>query len=338
MNTFLYKLASTCIPSSQKRKAFRTKYLKDSTYAYQHKGYGKIYPPLYNLNSNLPNEDYCLYNEFGEKLETFFIRDFHYAHSPHCRSRYFHFDRYNLGLDTHFYTHEAMLETMGKPIRKYGAFLESEAIVPDSYEIFEKNKGLEKEFEAIFTYSEKILDSVENAKFVPFCAQLWNKNLNVEDLYTRKLKNISILSSDKRMCELHEFRYKLAHFCKKFALADTFGTFDGGNYVSSLENIYEDYRFTLCIENDISSYFFTERLTSALHAQTIPIYLGATKIDKFFNPDGIIKLSMDDDIEKILKQCTKEEYERRLPAVLENYELSKKYSNVWDMMYEDYFK
>ena len=56
---------------------------------------------------------------------------------------------------------------------------------------------------------------------------------------------------------------------------------------------------------------------NALAAQTIPIYIGAAKIDEFFKPDGIIKISTSSDIEKVLTMCTKEAYEERLPAVLE---------------------
>ena len=129
----------------------------------------------------------------------------------------------------------------------------------------------------------------------------------------------------------------LAKRLKREQLADTFGTFDGGPY-ADLKEVLNPYRFTVCIENDISPYYFSERLTSALAAQTIPLYLGATKIDEFFNPDGIIRISTTDDIEKVLKQCTAEEYERRLPAVLDNYRRAQKYINVWDYIYGQYLR
>ncbi len=70
--------------------------------------------------------------------------------------------------------------------------------------------------------------------------------------------------------------------------------------------------------------------------KTVPIYLGASEIDKFFNPDGIIKIKKGDDIEKILKQCTQKEYENRLDAIEENYNLAKKYGHFWDYIYEYY--
>ena len=48
----------------------------------------------------------------------------------------------------------------------------------------------------------------------------------------------------------------------------------------------------LIIENDITPYFFTEKITNCFISQTIPVYLGATQIHKFFNTDGIITISL----------------------------------------------
>ena len=303
----------------------------------KHLIYGKVYYPNYNLDFMFNPGSSKLYNEYGEKLKEFFLRDIMYAHSPYRQSRYFVWDRYNFGLDTHFYSHKCMLETMGNPKKRYGLLMESEAIMRSAYRIFDTHKGLEKDFDLIFTHSAQILDKIDNARFVPFCATIWNADSLSDDAYKRKTKNVSILSSDKLMCEMHKFRYDLAHKCKREGLADTFGTFDGGPFVKIADTL-TDYRYSICIENEVQPYFFTERLTSALAAQTVPIYLGASKIDEFFNPDGIIKITTKDDIKEVLKQCTKEEYERRLPAILDNYERAIKYRNPFDFMYEKYLK
>ena len=139
------------------------------------------------------------------------------------------------------------------------------------------------------------------------------------------------------MCELHDFRFNLAMKCKKEGLADTFGTFDGGSPVKMGKTL-QDYRYTIAIENDIKPYWFTERITSAFAAMTIPVYCGASKIDNFFNTDGIIiiKPSDFDNIDKVLAQCTEKEYEQRLPAILDNYERVKQYKNPADTWYEKY--
>jgi hypothetical protein len=73
---------------------------------------------------------------------------------------------------------------------------------------------------------------------------------------------------------------------------------------------------------------------------TVPIYLGASKIDHFFNPDGIIFLKTTDldSIDKILKKCTEREYERRLPAVLDNFQRVQPYLNANDWLFKTYLR
>ena len=108
---------------------------------YTHKIYGKIYYPYYNLNTSLNSQYPEIYNRNGEKMELYFIRDIHGAHLVYSNSKYFQYDRYNFGLDTHFYTHSSMFQIMGKPKKKYGMLIESEIIVPKDYEIFNKRGG-----------------------------------------------------------------------------------------------------------------------------------------------------------------------------------------------------
>lgn len=300
----------------------------------------QIYKPYYNtvygINSKMPP----IYNKDGEPMELFFIRDMHTAHNPYGNvGKHFLWDRYNWGLETHFYTHRAMLETMGKPVRKYGMLGESRAIVPKDYEIFKKHKGLEREFNAVFTYDEQLLNALPNAKYYPICAEVWygkeHPEIINDNAYMEKDKGISILSSDKQMCEMHKIRMEVARYCRDRRLADVMGTIDGGSYVS-IEDSLRSYRYSIAIENQLSDYFFTERITSCFLAQTIPIYMGARKIDDFFNSDGIIKITKKDleNLDAVLKQCTKAEYEKRLSAILDNYERVQCYRNMQDYLYE----
>ena len=279
-----------------------------------------------------------IYNAEGQLLETYFIKNRHSQHAPFGHEgKYFFWDRYNYGLDTHFYGPESMPETLGKPLVKYGMLTESRTIVPRDYEVFHRHKGLEKEFKYIFTYDEQVLNAVENARFYPIAAGIWNQEMKT-GLYEKKDRDVSILSSDKVMCELHRFRLALAKTCKTEGLADTYGRFDGGDYVKSVDETLDRYRFSFIIENDISDYYFSERLTSCLASQTIPIYVGARKISEFFNTDGMILLEKPDlELAKeAVKQCTRQTYEEKLPAVLENYERVQEYRNMQDYLYEHY--
>ena len=288
----------------------------------------------YHITNTMPN----IYNQEGQLLETYFIKNRHSQHAPFGHEgKYFFWDRYNYGLDTHFYGPESMPKTLGKPLVKYGMLTESRIIVPQDYEVFHKHKGLEKEFKYIFTYDEQILNAVENARFYPIAAGIWNQEMKT-GLSEKKDRDVSILSSDKVMCELHRFRLALAKMCKVERLADTYGRFDGGDYVKSVDETLDRYRFSFIIENDISDYYFSERLTSCLASQTIPIYVGARKISEFFNTDGMILLEKPDlELAKeALKQCNRQTYEEKLPAVLENYERVQEYRNMQDYLYEHY--
>lgn len=290
----------------------------------------------YHITNTIPQ----IYNADGRLLETYFIRNRHSQHAPFGHEgKYFFWDRYNYGLDTHFYGGREMPHTLGKPVVKYGMLTESRVIAPKDYEVFYKHKGLEKEFRYIFTYDEKILNEIENARFYPIAAGIWNQKMK-EDLYKKKEEDLSILCSDKVMCTLHQFRLELARRCKKDRLAHTFGKFDGGSYIQSVDESLDRFRFSIIIENDISDYYFSERLTSCFAAQTIPVYLGARKISQFFNPEGMILLK-NADLEVALgaiRQCTKEEYEARLDGVLDNYNRVQEYVNMQDYLYEHFLQ
>lgn len=288
----------------------------------------------YDIDGTRPK----IYNAEGHLLETYFIKNRHSQHAPFGHEgKYFFWDRYNYGLDTHFYGPEAMPHPLGKPRVKYGMLTESRTIVPKDYEVFHKYRGLEKEFRYIFTYDERILNETENARFYPVAAGIWNRKMQ-EGLYRKKDRDLSILSSDKTMCELHKFRLELARMCKREKLADTYGRFDGGAYVENVDETLDPYRFSLIIENDVSDYYFSERLTSCFAAQTIPVYLGARRITEFFNGDGVIALQSPDleEAKRKIRECTRETYEARLPAVLDNYNRVQEYVNMQDYLYEHY--
>lgn len=323
------------------------------------------FEPFYHRGLDISPDYPEIFNKYGEPMEVFFISDRDMAHVPNDRkSRYIIWDRYNYGLKTHFYTNEEMFRIVGKPERKFATILEPPSIRPNSYKIVLENKDyIEKNFDAIFTYDTQILANISNAKFY-LCGEVWygrnlegimadgaaagfsnegtaKENVSVSaDNYKRKTKNISMIASAKKLCPMHIFRQQLAFRLKAWGV-DTFGKFDGGEYVPR-ELPFEFYRYAVAVENYVSPYYFTEKILDCFASETIPIYIGATEIGKFFNTDGIIQISVDDanHIDEILEKCTPEEYERRLPAVIENYWRVQKYINFtpFDRLYMEYLK
>lgn len=302
------------------------------------------FEPYYMRNVKLSGDYPEIFNKYGEPMEMFFMSDREIADRPNTKgSRYIIWDRYNYGLKTHFYTHDEIFRIVGEPERRFGALIEPPSIKPRSYESVLQNKDyVEKNFEAIFTHDAQILQNISNAKLAFFSASVWYPQQKMaEDAYKRKTKNISMICSAKEFCPMHLLRKNIAFRLKKWGGADTFGKFDGGEYVP-IDVPFEAYRYSVAVENYISPYYFTEKVMNCFAAETIPVYIGATEIGKYFNPDGIIQIGVEDanNIENILSKCTAEEYERRLPAVVENYWRVKKFTTlgVFDKIYLEYIK
>ena len=298
----------------------------------------KIYTPYYNKYIPIVPDKPSIYNSSGDKMDLFFIRDRHFALNPYCfHSTYYLWDRFNYSLDTHFYTGNALKEIMGSPLRRYAWLIEPRSKQPKDYLVLEKNRELSADFTNILTHDARLLEILPNAIFFPSCASSWVYDLD-PDIFAKKTKMISILSSRKKMCSLHYLRIDVARQCKKNNWADTFGTFDDGKFVSIAETL-KNYRYTIAFENEVSPLFFTERITSSFITMTVPIYLGAERIGDFFNMDGIIQINTSDalNISDVLKQCSAKDYESRLPAILDNYQRALKYLKMGDFMYETIF-
>jgi hypothetical protein len=258
---------------------------------------------------------------------------------------YIFWDRFNYRLKNHFYTCQDIPPIIGKPIKRFALFMESEAIIPECYKVFNRYPGLDKDFDVIFSHSVDLLDKYKNAKLLP-CAGVWYGTKDYggvidKELYKYKTKNISLISSNKRYCKLHDFRLNLARYYKKNhkERVDTYGTFDGGSYVK-IADVLEKYRYSIVIENNITPYFFTEKILNCFASMTIPIYIGATKISDFFNTDGIIQIQHleYDYIDKIIAHCNEEDYLARLPAMLDNFNRVKEYFCLEDYLYTHYEK
>lgn len=340
LKKYLAKIITAIIPGKKLRKKIRRKIKGTASASYP------LYYPCYNPVVIPDGTEPEIYNKHGDRVRVFFMRDVHMAHAQSMRSNYILWDRFNIGLDVHFYTHNAMLETMGKPTYRYGYLIESPGIVPKDYKIFEKNEGLHKDFYLIFTYDEKILNKYDNARFVPFAGAPTllgipeSEYLKKYDLYLNKTRNIMMVSSDKVFCELHKIRLNTAVHLKNNPNVDTYGTFDGGGYVDNMYDLLSCYRYAIMFENFVGNDYFSERLTNCFVTQTVPIYIGTKNIGKYFNIDGIIHINPEDTehIDKILTQCSLYDYEQRLPAIKDNFNRVQMYRNIEDTMYLKYIK
>lgn len=208
--------------------------------------------------------------------------------------------------------------------------IEPRSIQPRVYEWIEQNY---RSFKCIFTHDSKLLNLCGNAKLI-----LWGGGCGGISPYPiiEKTKPISIVSSNKEMCELHKARIELARMLKDNPLVDVMGTIDGGEYVQP-DMIYPEYKFSIAFENYIDDYWFTEKICNCFANKTVPIYFGAKQINEFFNPWGIIQV---DDWRRIPAVIDKMDldfaYKMRLEAIEDNYDRVKKYDTFENWFFREY--
>ena len=215
---------------------------------------------------------------------------------------------------------QAFIDEDDKP--KYGWLLESKYITPqivDSVRMFPE-KYLET-FDCIFTHNQDLLKIDSKFKWVP-AQGFWIKEPKIYE----KSKMISMIASNKKMCEGHLLRLQWVE--RLWGQVDLYGR--GFNEIALKEDGLCDYMFSVAIENGQYETYFTEKLLDCFATGTIPVYLGSPDIGKVFNPDGIIVLS--DEFE-----VSDELYYSKMDAIKENLEIAKTMEVLEDFIYLNYF-
>lgn len=194
------------------------------------------------------------------------------------------------------------------------------------------------QYEYVFTHDSQLLAVLPNAKPI-----LWG-NVWCRSEHPKKTKLISMVSSDKELCELHKERKRIARKYKD--KIDVYGTIDGGNYCDPIDTL-EPYMYSVVIENYIDDIWFTEKLLNCFATKTIPIYYGARNIRDYFEEDAMIICDSIEDVEKAIDEIIKNKdkeyikwYENEYTQVIlkENYELSKQYEKFDEWLYKTYEK
>jgi hypothetical protein len=98
-----------------------------------------------------------------------------------------------------------------------------------------------------------------------------------------------------------------------------------GNELSDKEKLFDN-MFSIVIENTREPYYFSEKLIDCLQSKTVPIYYGCSRLEEFFNMDGVIVVNSAEEIVDACNSLTPEDYEKMKPAIEENYEKSCYYA------------
>jgi hypothetical protein len=104
-----------------------------------------------------------------------------------------------------------------------------------------------------------------------------------------KTRLMSIMVSEKKNAPGHNYRHELVKEILKTNLPiDIYGrgcplyNMNDNRVKGGFEEkeLYEDYKFHICIENFQTSYYYSEKIINPLLCGTIPIYLGCKNMDK----------------------------------------------------------
>lgn len=183
------------------------------------------------------------------------------------------------------YYDQAVMDADPKNANKQIAvLLEPRSMIKDAYEFMEIHSD---NFRYVFTHDSLILN-YPNAHEVN-----WGNVWLTTD--SEKTKDISICTSYKNWCPLHDARLFIANYYSNRPEVDVFFG-DWNSKPIEAKDYLEHYKFSIVIENDIDDYWYTEKILNCFSTKTVPIYVGARKISERFNPAGIINLDDWNDI------------------------------------------
>lgn len=195
---------------------------------------------------------------------------------------------------------------------------EVDALRPDLYTTLRKPSSAEKyfkryKFDYIFTQDIDLCTTDDRFRFLFGMGS----SLKVPSIYP-KSKLCSMITSNKNILPMHKKRLQIAkHFAGSL---DLFGR--GHNPVQFKEEALSPYMFSIVVENFISKAGFTEKLLDCFLTGTIPVYLGATAIDDFFDGNGIVKLND----QFSLSELTPDLYYQRISSIRRNFAIALNYT------------
>ena len=222
----------------------------------------------------------------------------------------------------------SIMEGFGdKSKKKYAWLAESSAIIAKLIETVKTNIDvINEEYELIFTHDKRLLDLSPKMRFAIPNACPWVKDIGIHN----KNKLLSMIGSNKNMCNGH--RYRLEWIKKLQDKIPIFGW--GHNQISTKDIGFKDYYYSICMENDNYPSIFTEKITDAFAMGTIPIFWGTPDIGEYFNPNGIITLTDDFDINTLSIDF----YYSKMEYIRENHQIALELPTAEDYIYLNYLK
>lgn len=204
---------------------------------------------------------------------------------------------------------------------------ESKGIIKNQIEYLIKNYNILKSvYKKIFVHDYDILklDSI-----FEYCPPAANHTWVIDRGIYNKTKLVSMVSSGKTMCDGHNYRNSvMKKFQEKNYAIDYYGRLF--NPFAKKEDVLRDYYFSITIENEKYSNYYTEKLMDCFATGTIPIYHGTPELPKMFNENGVIILNDKFDMSIL----TPDLYFSKIDAVKDNFERCINHQSADDFIYK----
>lgn len=192
------------------------------------------------------------------------------------------------------------------------------------------SKGLPTRYDMydfILTHNQEVLDKYTNAVFFVFNS-IWASNKD----YSPKEFSISTIVGNKTWTKNQTMRQQLWYsqdriLNRKFYVSAVAPPEDtlGNPSVGENKDILFQSQFHIAIENCSINGYFTEKILDCFISKTVPIYLGCSNIDNFFNDKGILKFSSIPECIELCNKLTPDTYTSLLPYIEENYTKALEY-------------
>jgi len=225
------------------------------------------------------------------------------------------------------YVDHSLMSTPNPNTKNYGWLCESKTIIGNVYSWCKNNVNyLKNNFICIFTHDTELV-SISDVFVLTQCSA--KSFLNYGEIYS-KTKLVSMIASNKRMCPEHIYRQEII---KKFSnKCDHYGR--GFKELINKEDGLKDYCFSITMENATYPNMVSEKLADCFMTGTIPIYYGIPNIGDFFNPEGIITLNDDFNIDNLSFDL----YYSKMEAVKDNFERARNLLSAEDYIYINHIK
>jgi hypothetical protein len=144
--------------------------------------------------------------------------------------------------------------------------------------------------------------------FIEHFGYMWYSNPK-RDIVT-KTKLMSIIVSEKHWAPGHAYRHTLIEKIIEANLPiDIYGK-GSMKYSHKSNNVkgefndaepYENYMYSICIENFTSNHYFSEKIMSPMLHNCMPIYLGCKQIHEYFDNILLLSGNINDDIQLLVE-------------------------------------